>query len=79
MDEIDAVGDDVHGGEVVDAAETDGEDDAEGHAADDEQGVDGAGGAGYDVVVEHVINGVDERDARYDEEAAGDHGMPGSR
>lgn len=57
----------------------DGNDDAEGHAAYDEQRIDGPRRACDDIAVEHIIDGVDERDARYDEQCTGDELIPGRR
>ena len=65
-------------GEVGNIAQPDGNHDAEGHAANDEQGIDCAGRAGDDVVVQQVVYGIDERDAWNDKERAGNHRVPGS-
>ena len=76
MADIDAIRDDVQAGKIRDMQQPDGNDDAKGHAGPHEQRVHSPGGSGNDVVVQKIINGVDERNARNDEQCAGNDRMP---
>ena len=62
--------------EIVDAADMDGQGDAERHGDDDQQRIDGSRNAYLYIAVEHVADEVDQRDSRHDEKGAGHQRMP---
>ena len=76
MRKVDAVRRDGQRGEIRHIAEADCRHDAEGHAADDEKSINGPCRAGNDIAVEHIVDRVDQRNSRHDEQGTGNKRMP---